>query len=592
MIRKTLRLAGYLLFISAWALLTVSLVWPRLTPLLDNTPAPRPPAAGGVNYLIVAPEALKTSAEAWAEYRRERGYAVRVFTFPPEAATVENIRAAIRRVYDGSGRPYPFYVLLLGHAHAWDRVEAYLPAAFVPLNLPQVFIDEAGYDFIASDDAYALEEGGNLLPIAFGRVPVTDDGEAMRVLDRTRAHETHPPTGAGRVQVELLASDSRFGPAFDQTIEALVEYFVETHMPEHYRWHMLYGHPGSPYTYPVDGFPEEVARRMEQGALLVTYIGHGSGDYLGPALSAEGQRGRVFDLYDVQRVTDAEDSLVTMIACSAGEYDQGWSLAEMLLIRPGGPVATYAASRVTLPAANTILGKDLFKILLKGEAQTAGEWIRLAESNYQNPGSDPALSTWLLSHVVPPLYALAIRGNGDETPPLDADLVYGLQQHAYNLFGDPALALAHARSDLDVRPRLLWQPFGRRVAFAGDGGLRAGQSVTVTLYTTQAAIRPRPVPPDDLIARYESANDKTVSQVSVRVNDEGKFSGEVLLPPGLPSGHYILESVAVTDNATLVGSHAVYLGWPPVGEVLTATVFWWLVVSAGLLWKIVPRRRP
>jgi hypothetical protein len=130
------------------------------------------------------------------------------------------------------------------------------------------------------------------------------------------------------------------------------------------------------------------------------------------------------------------------------------------------------------------------------------------------------------------------------------------------------------------------------VAFAGGGELRAGQSVTATLYTTQAAILPRPVPPDDLIARYESANDQTVSQVSVRVNDEGKFSGEVLLPPGLPSGHYILESVAVTDNATLVGSHAVYLGWPPVGEVLTATVFWWLVVSAGLLWKIVPRRRP
>ncbi len=73
------------------------------------------------------------------------------------------------------------------------------------------------------------------------------------------------------------------------------------------------------------------------------------------------------------------------------------------------------------------------------------------------------------------------------------------------------------------------------------------------------------------------------------VNEAGKFSGEVSLPPGLPSGHYILESVAIKDSATLVGSHTVYLGWPPVGEVLMPTVFWWLVVSAGLLWKIVPR---
>ncbi len=476
MIRKALRLAGYLVFISAWALLSVSLVWPWLTPLLDNTPAPRPPTAGGVNYLIVAPERLEVSAESWAVYRRERGYTVQVVTFPLEAATVENIRAAVQRVYNDSGRPYPFYVLLLGQAHPLypESAETYLPAAAVPLNLLKPYIDEVGYDFIASDDAYALDAGGNLLPIAFGRVPVTGDGEAMRVLDRTRAYETHPPTGAGRVRVELFASDSTFSPAFDETIEALVEYFVETHMPEPYRWHMLYGHPGSPYTYPVEDFPQEAARRMDQGALLVTYIGHGSGDYLGPALSEEGRRGRVFDLGDVEAVTDAGDSLVMMIACSAGEYDQSSSLAEALLLQPGGPAATYAASRVTLPAANTILGKDLFRILLNGKAQTAGEWIRLAESNYKNLGSDPALSTWLLSRVVPPVYALAIQGNGEETPPLDADLVYGLQQHAYNLFGDPALALAYARPELDVRPGLLWQPVGDHVAFSGGGGANCG----------------------------------------------------------------------------------------------------------------------
>lgn len=591
MIRKTLRLAGQLLFISAWALLTISLVWPRLTALLDNTPAPRPPAAGGVNYLIVAPEALKIGAEAWADYRRERGYAAQVVTFPPEAATVANIRAAIQRVYNGSGHPYPFYTLLLGHAHSADSRETYLPAATVPLSLPRAFIDEVGYDFIASDDAYALDgESGSLLPIAFGRIPAWDDETARRVLARTRAYEAHPPAGLSRAQVELFASDSEFGPAFDQTIETLLIYFVEQHLPEYYRWHMLYGHPGSKYTYPVQDFPQEVARRMDQGALLVTYIGHGSGDYLGPALSEEGRRGPVFALGDVEAVTDAGDSLVMMIACSAGEYDQYWSLAEALLLQPGGPAAVYAASRVTLPAANTILGKDLFRILLNGKAQTAGEWIRLAETSYKNPGSDPALSTWLLSRVVPPVYAVAIQGNGDETPPFDADLVYGLQQHAYNLFGDPALALAYARPALEVRPRLLWQPTGQHVAFSGGGGeLQAGQTVTVTLYTRQAAILPRRVPPDDLIARYQNANDKTVSQVSVTVNEEARFSGEMSLPPGLPSGHYILESAAVKNNATLVGSQAVYLGWPPAGEVLMSTLFWWLVVSAGLLWKIVPR---
>jgi hypothetical protein len=82
------------------------------------------------------------------------------------------------------------------------------------------------------------------------------------------------------------------------------------------------------------------------------------------------------------------------------------------------------------------------------------------------------------------------------------------------------------------------------------------------------------VSPDDLKVRYENANNKTVAQVSVTVNEEGKFSGEAPLPPGLLSGHYIVEAVSVGDNVTLVGSHAVYLGWPPLGEALTSTVFW------------------
>ncbi|HKZ68449.1 MAG TPA: C25 family cysteine peptidase, partial [Anaerolineales bacterium] len=333
-------------------------------------------------------------------------------------------------------------------------------------------------------------------------------------------------------------------------------------------------------------FPSEVARRLDQGAVLATYIGHGSSDWLGPALAEDGWYGPVFTQSDLPSVNDAHASLVMMIACSAGEYDQSRSLAEELLLKPGGAVATYAASRLTLPAANTILGKDLFRILLAGQARTAGEWIRLAESNYKNPGSDQALSLWLLTRAVPQAYELAIWGNGDETPPLDEELVYGLQQHAYNLFGDPALTLAVPRPELNVRPDWGWLPFGKSVAFSGEGkGLMDGQIVTVTLYTRQSNLLPRAEPAKDLATRYQNANDKTVAQANVIVNAEGKYLGALSLPSGLPSGRYILEAVTVNNNATLVGAHAVYVGWPPVAELFGSTGFWWLVVSASLGWQ-------
>ena len=579
--RSCLGFVGRLALYLVWGWLTLALVWPLLARWLDNSPTPRP---GLTNYLIVAPLALEKSAHAWADYRRATGYAVYIVFVSPTEATVPNIRQHIQRVYTESGRPYPFYVLLLGHAQVWDEgSDSYLPAASVPLDLPQELINEIGSDHIASDDAYALENDV-LLPIAFGRVPAWTEAEALRVLARTQAYEATPPTGLNRTQVELIASESLFGPVFDQAIEKLVIFFVEEHLPTYYRWHMLYGHPDSPYAYPAPEFPGEVARRLDQGAVLATYIGHGSSDWLGPALGDDGWEGPVFTASDVSLVNDAQASLVTMIACSAGEYDQSRSLAEELLLKPGGAVATYAASRLTLPAANTILGKDLFRVLLAGQARTAGEWIRLAESNYKNPGSDEALSLWLLTRAIPPAYELAIWGNESETPPLDAELVYGLQQHAYNLFGDPALALALPRPELKLRPNWAWLPLGGRLAFSGENdSLVNGQVVTVTLYTRQSNLLPRAGPAGDLATRYQNANDKTVAQAGVSVNADGKFGGEFSLSTGLPSGRYILEAVAVNANTTLVGAHVVYIGWPPVGELLGSAGFWWLVFSVGLV---------
>lgn len=575
-----------------WLWLTLALLWPVIATAVDNTPAPRLAQNNGVNYLILAPEALQASAQAWAAYRQTRGYIPQVKTFTPATNTGENLRRAVEESYLASGRPYPFYVLLLGHANQWEAADAsYLPAGTVPIDLPQKYLDIVGFDHIASDDAYAVIEN-QLQPIAFGRIPARTNAEALSVLARTQAYEATPPTGFARAQVELIASESRFGPEFDTIIEQLVTFFVEEHLPAHYRWHMLYGHPGSPYTYPVENFPQEVAQRLDQNAVLVTYIGHGSGYSLGPALDATGWEGPVFTTADVPLVQNAQGALMTMIACSAGEYDQGRSLAEALLLQPNGPVATYAASRLTLPAANTILGKDLFRVLLTGQAATAGEWIRLAENNYKNPGSDKAISLWLLTRLVPPVYTLAIRDNPDETPSLDAEFVYGLQQHAYNLFGDPALTLALPRPTLQLQPAWGWLPFGTQVEVSGNGALPsgqalpAGQTVTVTLYTRQG-MRLSQAPVGDsaksAALAYAQANDKRVVQLTTQTDDAGRFALTLPLPAGLPSGHYILTALTTQDQATLVGTHALYLGWPPIAEWLRSAWVWWGIVGVALL---------
>src|SRR5689334_17713537 len=273
-------------------------------------PATRAPQADRANYLIVAPEALEKSAQAWAAYRRNRGYTVEVKLLSAEDTNFENIRDLIQTTYIESGQPYPFFVLLLGHAHPDSSYpQSYLPAANFPLDFPPALA--YGYDHIPGDDVYALKNFQEDAPlIAIGRVPAHTDAEAQIVLARTQAYETQPPSGAGRAQMELFASDSLYGPVFDQLAEKLMILMAEKYAPDDYQWHMLYGNPESPYSYPLPEFPAEVARRMNNGALMVTYIGHGSRDYLGPAFSPEGERGRVFDSQDLGLVTHAENSVM------------------------------------------------------------------------------------------------------------------------------------------------------------------------------------------------------------------------------------------------------------------------------------------
>jgi len=580
------------ILILAWVGLTLALTWPALARRIDNTPRPNPPQPGGADYLIVAPEALSHSARAWADYRRERGCAAQTLLLSPEAATIEQIRESIQQTYLASGRPFPFYVLLLGHAHpASSSPASYLPAA--RLEVEPEYAALLGYDHIASDSAYATQDDplSSLLPIAIGRIPARSDEEALRLLDRTHSYEAHPPSGVGRTQVELIASSSKFGPTFDRLIEWLVTFMVEERLPADYRWHMLYGNPDSAYAYPVAEFPQEVARRLERGAHLVAYIGHGDSDSVGPALSLEGAKGRIFSLDDLPLAQDVSASLLMMIACSAGEYDapgEAPALAEALLLHPGGAAATYAASRLTVPAANTVLGKDLFQVLLARRAPTAGEWIWRAESNFRNPGADRALSVWLLARAVPALYTRTIEVE-EEWPRLEVQTLYLAQQHAYNLFGDPALALAHPKPALDIGPRLPWQPFGGSVTFTGSGS-PPGQTVTVDLEALPGANLSSGAAPSSVISRYVQANYKTVGRVSLRADAAGEFAGRIQLPPKLPSGRYLLRAVTLEEDATLIGTGDVYIGWPPIGEILTSTTFWWLLVSATLLWKLIQPR--
>ena len=571
------------ILIVIWLILAAGPAWTALSPLADTRPPLRNPKPGGTNYLIVASPALETSANAWAEYRRSTGYVPDIL----EAAEYDfpSLREKIQKSYIDSGRPNPFFVLLLGHAHGDSTAPgAYLPAGEMDSGEFAYYL--SGAETIASDSLYAARDDElHLLPIAIGRVPARDEGEALRILARVKHYESEPPAGPGRSRIDLIASDSGFGPQFDGLVVGSLEYLVTSHLPEYYQWRILYGNPESAYYVPAGDFPGEIAGRLNSGSLLAMYIGHGLMDYLGPIRAPDGSEAPAFESEDLPLIRSADGSVVALLGCLIGQYDSAGdqpSLAEELVLRPGGAAAAYAASRITSPEANAVVVKDLLTGALQDRIPDLGSWIARAESAFLRPAADRALWMAVGRRIIPELHKVPGLTGQYAAPDIPGELHYNLAQHAYNLFGDPALRIAYAVPDLTIRPAFAWVPRLDRVSFSA-GGLAPGGSATIVLLA----------PPghrwqSDIDTGSEpQANDRTVAERSVSADTKGNVSGQLDLPAGLPSGRYILKVEAVDAGTTRVGSRTVYLGLPPVGVVFASVYFWWGMVTVVLLWRFI-----
>lgn len=577
--------------IMVWTLLILDMIWPVIAGLSISSSDLRSREPDGVNYLIIAPLSLGKSATAWADYRKSRGYRAQVNVVTPEQAKVEVMRNLIQKTYADSGKPYPFYVLLIGHAHPFSsHPDSYLPAASFSVDPSQY--PGYGTDPIPSDDVLISEVPGGIAgrvqPIFIGRLPIRTDAEGFLLLERTRKYEETPPVGSGRVRIELVTSDAGFGPQYDPVFEWALETLTRKVLPDEYQWHILDGKPQSPYSYPIDLFPKEVAQRFGSGALALVYIGHGQPELLGWAYSPNGVRGRILGVEDAALIQNANASLGIFTACSAGRYDlsgDDLSVVESIFLTPGGPVATYSSSAWINGTANGRLLIDLFEALLIDNSPTLGKWVDRIES-----GSDPTLSPVLLAQVLKGIIPMisGIYQGKLLLSPSQADQELDIQHATYNVFGDPALRIAYAQPGMQVSPYLLWQPWKGPLSISGKSTLAAGQQVLMSLEAVPGRSGPQDPPLAGMIDRYHQANSLVRAIGDAFVGPDGKFSGRLDISPTAATGKYLLKAVSVEGDDTYVAAHPVYLGWPPIAEILSSGLFWWLVVGA-LLWFRIRR---
>ena len=540
----------------------------------------------GIQYLVIAPQTLAESASAWASYRRSEGYETQVVLLTPSQAQADSIRDLIKKTYAQSKESNPFYVLLIGHAHPFSsHPDTYLPSA--QFLVSQDLSSGYGPDPIASDDAlvdnFSTGITRNTAPIFIGRIPARTEEEVYLLLQRTQLYEKDPPTGEGRARIELVTSNAGFGTQYDPFFAWALRKLVQEVLPNEYRWHMLNGNPQSPYSYPIDSFPDEVAKRFDSDALAVVYIGHGQPELLGWAYSRDGKTGRIFGFEDVRLIENANSSIGIFTACSAGVHDlagDNLSIVESIYLAPAGPVAMYSSSAWINGALNGRLVIDIFEALLIDHSSTLGEWVNRVEY-----GSDPIDSHLALISFVK---AMIPRISGIYENKLfltrtDARHVLDTQNAFYNLFGDPALRIAYAQPRIEINPARLWQPWKRDLVFSGKSELPAGQQVLISLEALPGAVISGEGAPLGTIDEYLQANNPVLSTLTVYTGIGGEFSGTIFMPTNIPDGKYFLRAVSILGQSTFITAHPVYIGWTPlIIEILSSAVLSWSLIS-GLL---------
>jgi hypothetical protein len=489
----------------------------------DDAPSP----SRGL-YLIAHAEHLADAAAQWAAYRAADGWDVLLRPVPDDGDSGEQretLRRDLRETYRAqrAATTSPVAVLLLGDAAG--RGGRGIPTW--RFDQPDPILQSVDDERYATDHPYQLMDDDDEAPdVALGRVPVATNAEALLVLEKIRAYESAGTPGTWRRRVTYVAGEGHFG-LMDNLLEQMFRSMVDQFVPDPFDVSVTYAKASSIYCPPPSAVTDTVLDRLSDGALLFNYIGHGNATRF-DSLHWNGRRIRLLTTRDLARLPDRSGGppIAVLTCCEAGWFDlpRGRrSLAEAMLLHPGGPIAVIAGSRITHPYANIVLQKDLSELLLVKRVPTVGELDQLAASSMMTIDETDR-------HLDALAATAALLGRWDSS----LSELRRVHVQLYNLFGDPALRIAHpalvsglALDGLTVRGR-------------ADGVVRG--RVHLTVETDRASLaRPENLNPplneqDPELERkaagnYPLVNDRTLLEVDGGVTD-GRF--EVTLVDGLP----------------------------------------------------------
>ena len=348
--------------------LTVAQVKP-VAAIQANNPSVWHGADSGAEVLIITHQDFLASVEPLKALREAEGYSVAVVDVEDiydEFAFGAKTPWALRDFLEWASEQWqtePRFVLLVGDASFDPR--NYLGLGnfdLVPTRLVETtFLETASDDWFADFDFDGVPE------LAVGRLPVRTPQEADTVVAKIVSYEQEQ--GSAWRQEVLLVADENQGSDFEQAsaeLKALLP--VELTV-----WEIFRGQSGA-------GAKMELLTRLNQGQLLVNYLGHGS---------VEVWRGNLLTSEDARGLTNGSQlPFFVGLTCLNGFFHDLYteSLAEALLkADEGGAVAVWTSSGLTTPAGQLELTQELLRLLYGGQGLTVGEAVAKAKAAVIDP---------------------------------------------------------------------------------------------------------------------------------------------------------------------------------------------------------------
>ncbi|HJN30209.1 MAG TPA: type IX secretion system sortase PorU [Candidatus Latescibacteria bacterium] len=383
-----------------------------------DTQRPLRESAAGADDIIVTHSDFSEAAQRLADWRaQDRRFGDPMTTMVVDVQDIYDefsgglvdpmaIRAFVNHTFD-NWSPRPTYITLMG-----DGTYDYKNNSGTSHTnwIPPYQDGESTYD-----EWYVRVEGEDRAPeMAIGRLPVSSLNEAQDLVDKIIAYDRGDTPGPWQGRV-LLVADDLVNPqeslAFESYFLIDAERLARNLLPDGLDLTKLYI-----ASYPLEGrikprARDEFIKRFNEGALLLTYLGHGNPETLAHEqmfllsrdLSAIDNGGRLPFMYTA--------------ASQVGVFDdpQRQSMPEVLLNLPaGGVIGFISATRVGFHDSNVSLARHFHGQMFRSQREHVPVGLALLEAK-------------ILTH---PLVDLR-------------DDVANISR--YSLMGDPALRLARPR---------------------------------------------------------------------------------------------------------------------------------------------------